>query len=210
MSRLLTTSSCVFIALLLSSCSSLIGGPKQSSSIYAPAPTTQPDAAWPQVGWSLEVAPPQVPRMLESNRIVVSPTPGELQVYRAATWARAPGGMVEDIILRTLEDSGKIASVTRQDSGVTSDYRLLLDLRDFKADYAGQATPFARIEVNAKLLKLSDLSLVESRTFVFEQPAQGSEVAQVSATFTPLLTQLGRDVSAWVLQTGPARTQKAR
>lgn len=210
MSRLFSISACMLSVLLLSSCSSLIGGPKQSSSIYAPAPSTQTDPAWPQAGWSLEIAPPQTPRILESNRIVVSPVPGELQVYRAATWARTPGGMVEDITLRTLEDSGKIAAVTRQGSGVTSDYRLLLDLRDFKADYAGNALPSARIEVNAKLLKLSDLSLVGSRTFVFEQPAQGSDVAQVSATFTGLLTQLGHDIAAWTLQTGPARAQKSR
>lgn len=210
MNRLLSLSAGLCVILLLSSCSSVIGGPKQTPSIYAPSAVTQTDSAWPQVRWSLEIAPSQIPRLLESNRIVVSPTPGELQVYRTAVWASAPGSMVENITLRTLEDSGKIAAVARQSSGISSDYRLLLDLRDFKADYAGRDTPSARIEVNAKLIKLADQTLAGSRTFVFEQPAQGVEAAQVSTAFATVLSKLGHDIAAWTLQTGQTSAQKAR
>ena len=96
--------------------------------------------------------------MLDSTRIAVRPVPGELQVYKGASWARTPVEMLEDGVLRTLEDSGRIPAVARQGSGMSADYRLLMDLRHFEADYAAGATPAAVLEVSTKLLHAQDKS----------------------------------------------------
>ena len=89
------------------------------------------------------MSPPTAARTVDTFRIAVRPVPGELQVYAGASWARAPSDMIEDVIMRTLEDSGRIPGVARRGSGVAPDYRLLLDLRRFEADYAGAAIPSA-------------------------------------------------------------------
>lgn len=195
--------------LLATGCSSLIGGPRETPTIYAPEPAIRPDPGWPSATWTLTIARLGEGRSTEGQRIVVSPVPGELQVYRAALWARAPAEMVDDAVLRTLEDSGRIAAVMRQGSGIGSDYRLLLDVRTFKADYAGSATPSAVIEVNAKLLHQDDQMLVGSRTFREAQPAAGVEVAKVADAFAQGLGALGHDIAGWTLQTGQAHQQQA-
>ena len=139
---------------LLAGCASLIGGggERDRATIYAPDPRVQTDPAWPRADWQLTLRPPTAARMIDSFRIAVRPTPNELQVYRGASWAKTPTDMLQDAVLRTLEDSGRIPAVARQGAGITSDYTLVVDMRRFEADYAGNALPAATIEVNAKLI----------------------------------------------------------
>ena len=125
--------------------------------------------------------------MMDSLRIAVRPAPGELQVYKDASWARTPTEMIEDGVLRALEDSGSIPAVARQGSGIGADYKLVMDLRHFEADYAGAAVPSAVIEVNAKLLHSHDQSVVASRTFREAVPAAGTDVSLVADAFTRAL-----------------------
>lgn len=191
-------------SLLLAGCSSLIGGPRETPTIYAPEPARRVDPSWPAVDWSLALARSGEAQMEDGPRIVVSPVPGELQVYRGALWARTPAEMVQDAVLRTLEDSGKLPLVARQGSGLSTDYRLLLEVRAFRAEYAGSALPAAVVEVNATLLHLRDQSVAGSRNFRQSQPATGVAVAEVADAFSQALAGLSHDVAGWSLQAGQA------
>jgi cholesterol transport system auxiliary component len=191
-------------ALLCTALSGCLGNAKDAPAIFAPALSASPDPAWPAVSWQLSIARPSAPRMLDSSRIAVSPVPGELQVYANASWASAPGEMLEDSVLRTLEDSGKLPAVARQGSGIGADYRLVLDIRHFEADYAGAATPSALIEVNAKLLHTIDQSVIGTRTVRHAVPATGTEIARVADAFGQALQATSRDIAGWVLETGQA------
>lgn len=190
-------------ALLLAGCS-IIGGPKQASTIYAPESRGSADPAWPSVSWQLSTARPGAAQMLDSSRIVVSPVPGELQVYKGALWARTPTEMLEDGVLATLEDSGKIPAAARQGSGIAADYRLVMEIRHFQAEYAGAALPSVVIEVSAKLLHAQDQAVVGSRRFRHVQPATGESVPLVTDAFSQALGATSRDIAAWVLVTGQA------
>lgn len=190
-------------ALLLGGCS-LLGGKKKPTTIYAPDPRVQADPAWPSVQWQLSVSRPSTPRMLDSQRIAVRPVPGELQVYKGANWAKAPADQVEDIVLRVLEDSGRIPAVARQGTGIAANYKLVMDLRRFEADYAGAAVPAATIDVSVKLLHAPDHDVVDARTFVQGVPAEGTQAAQVSQAFEQALGRIGHDIAGWTLTTGQA------
>ena len=191
--------------LSLGACSILGGGSERDrANIYAPDPRIQADPAWPNVTWQLAIAPATAARMSDSLRIAVRPTPGEIQVYKGASWAKTPTDMLEDAVLRGLEDSGKIAAVARQGSGIAADFRLVMDLRRFEADYAGGGAPTATIEVNAKLLHTIDQQVVASRTFLAQQATAGTAVQDAAAAFEPALAQIARDVGGWTLTTGEA------
>lgn len=189
--------------LLLAGCS-IVGGSKESPTIFAPNLKVEADPAWPKVAWQLSTSRPTAARMLDSSRIAVSPVPGELQVYKNAMWARTPPEMLEDGVLRALEDSGKIPAVARQGSGIGADYRLVMDLRDFQADYAGAALPSAVIEVSVKLLHANDQSVVDSRSFRQAQPAAGTDVALVADAFAQALRATSREIAGWALVAGQA------
>ena len=186
---------------LLGGCS-MLAGSKDGPTIYAPDPRVAADPSWPDVSWQLSTARPTAPRMMDSLRIAVSPMPGELQVYKNASWARTPTEMLEDGVLRALEDSGKIPAVARQGSGIGADFRLVMDLRHFQADYEGGAVPSAVIEVNVKLLHAHDQTVVGSRTFRHAQPAAGTAVGLVADAFTKALGATTHDIAGWALTTG--------
>ncbi len=190
-------------ALLLAGCS-VLGSPKDAPTVFAPEAKAEADPAWPRVAWQLATTRPGAARVLDSSRIAVSPVVGELQVYKGAAWARTPPEMLEDGVLRTLEDSGKIPAVARQGSGIGADYRLVMEIRHFEADYAGAAVPSAVVEVSAKLLHASDQAVVGSRVFRHAQPASGTEVALVAEAFSQALGATSGEIAGWVLATGQA------
>lgn len=189
----------------LGGCSILGGKQKAPTTLFAPDPRVQADPSWPSASWQLSIGRPEAARMVDSMRIAVRPTPDELQVYKGASWAKMPGDMLEDAVLRALEDSGKIPGVARQGSGVSGDYKLVMDLRRFESDYDGGATPQATIEVNAKLLhSAGGQDVVASRTFVQSTPANSTAVADVVDAFNRGLGQVAHDVAGWTLVTGDA------
>ncbi len=102
-----------------------------------PTARVQPSPEWPSVRWQLALGRTSAARIVDSMRIAVRPTPNECRSTRARSGPSSPGDMLEDAVLRALEDSGRIADVARQGSGIGADYQLLLDVRRFESDYAG-------------------------------------------------------------------------
>ncbi len=188
--------------LALAGCSVLASGGKDPVTIYSPTIRVSPDPSWPQVDWQLSVVKPSAGRLIDSPRINVRPTPGELEVYRGASWAQPATDMLEDSVVRGFEDSGKIAGVARVSTGIRSDYKLTMDLRRFESDYAGQPLPSATIEINAKLLHSVDQRVVASHTFLIARPASDTGTAAVADAFQQAMTQLTRDLVGWTLRTG--------
>ncbi|HEX7802100.1 MAG TPA: ABC-type transport auxiliary lipoprotein family protein [Pseudoxanthomonas sp.] len=196
---------------LLAGCSVLGNGKQRDPvTIYAPQVKVTPDPSWPSVSWQLAVAKPTAARVVDSPRIAVRPVPGELQVYKSVTWSQPSTDLIEATVLRALEDSGKIPAVARAGSGIRADYRLIMDLRRYESDYAGNAVPSATIELTAKLLHTSDQRIVASRTFLQTEPSAGVEVAQVATAFDTALEKLGSDVVGWVLTTGEADASRSK
>jgi cholesterol transport system auxiliary component len=187
--------------LLLAGCS-LVGGEKEPVAIYAPVPAVAADPAWPAVDWQLEIAKPHASGMIESRRIAVRPMPGELQVYKGAMWAAEPAEQLRDAVLRTLEESGRIGAVARQESGIAADYRLELDVRRYEADYAGAAVPAALVEVRARLVREIGREVVAEKTFRATSPSRGTDTARVAEAFRTALATIAHDIAGWTLESG--------
>ena len=191
------------LLLSLSACALLGGGGNDKrSTIYVLDPRVEAAADWPVVDWQLTVSRAEASQITDSLRITVRPTPHELQVYKDAAWGKMPTNMIEDAVLRTLEDSGRIPAVARQGSGVSADYKLVLDLRRFDSTYDGRPVPSASIELNAKLLHASQQDVVAARTVQRSVPASGTAVPEVVAAFETALHEVTADLAGWVLVEG--------
>lgn len=188
--------------LILAGCSILGSGQRDPVTIYSPEIRVEADPAWPSVDWSLVVTKPSATRLVDSPRINVRPVPGELQVYRGVSWAQPATDIVQDAVLRTLEDSGRIHAVAGDYAGIRADYKLVMDIRRFESDYAGQNVPSAVVEVSAKLVHNRDQHVVAARTFLQRQAASGTETVQVASAFEGALANLTREITGWVLSNG--------
>ncbi len=192
-------------ALALAGCSSLLGGgDRQTATLYAPQARINPEPSWPQAGWQLAIAKPNAARLLDSPRIAVRPAPGELEVYRGASWSQPATDLLEDTLLRGFEDSGRINGVARIATGIRADYKLAIDLRRFEADYAGNARPTATIELNAKLIHGRDQRVVAAHTLLTAEPAAGTDLPNVTAAFERALGKATTELVGWTLLSGQA------
>ena len=198
--RMTIRSGVILSVLMLSACS--IVPKKEPLSLYAPEAQVPADASWPTVHWQLQLPRPHASELLDSPRIVVRPTPGELQVYHAAVWAEPAPDLVQDAVLQAFEDSGRIAGVARRGSGVSGDYELLLDLRHFESDYAGGGTPQADVEIVAKLIANRTNIVVATRTLHERVPANGTAVGDVTQAFSTAMTHIVQDLVGWTLVEG--------
>ena len=207
----LRTSLCVsLMALAMAGCSVLGSEQRDPVTIYAPDGRVPARAEWPAVTWTLVIAKPTAARVVDSPRMSVRPTPGELQVYRGVSWAQPATELVQDAVQRTLEDSGRIPAVASADAGILGDYKLVMDIRRFEADYAGAAVPSAVVEINAKLVSSRDQRVVASRTFLQQQPAGSVEVAQVAQAFDGALAAATGDLVGWLLAAGQGDAPRRR
>lgn len=195
--------------LVLAGCSLLRPDPEDRATIYAPDPRVAAAADWPGVDWQLALSGTTAAHMIDSLRIAVRPEPNEMQVYAGAQWAKPPSQMIEDALLRTLEDSGRIPAVARRGAGIGADYRLVLDLRRFESDYGRGGTPAATIELNAKLLHAPDQRVVAAHTFLQAQPAASTELDDVVRAFETALQAVTGELAGWVLRTGEQHEQTA-
>lgn len=175
---------------------------KENIQVIALQAKVAPDAAWPSVNWQLSVSRPTANRMLDTNRIAVSPTPGLLQVYKGAAWTDAAPDLLQRAVVEGFEDSGKITAVGRQATAVRADYLLLLDMRHDEAVYADPAAPpRATLEINAKLIDASG-HVVATHTFSQSTPASSTAVPAVVQAFDTALTALTRELVGWTLNAG--------
>ncbi len=172
---------------------------KTEIAIYDPQPRVQADASWPQVDTQLVVLRPNAERLVNSSRIIVRPVPGEVQVYKGATWSQPAPDILQDAIVRTLEDSRKLAGVTRRGGGIAGDFDLAMDIRQFDADYAGAASPSAVIEVSASLILNGDNRVIATQVFRHATPASSTAIPDVHRAFEQSLSNVTHDISGWTL-----------
>ena len=175
---------------------------KQPIALYAPQPRVDTDASWPRVEWQLLIPRPYADATLDSERILVRPQPGELQVYKGAAWTQAAPDLVHDALLRAFADSGRLPGVARRGEGVNAQYELLLDLRRFESDYDGGAKPSARIEIGARLVNNAGNRVVASRVFDVTVPTEGTDVVQVNRAFERAMSDVTAQLIGWTLKEG--------
>jgi cholesterol transport system auxiliary component len=192
--------SALLAAALLAGCRIL--PEQQQITLYAPQARIEADASWPQVDWQLLIPRPYADATVDSERILVRPQPGELQVYKGAAWTQAAPDLIHDVILRAFADSGRLRGVARRGEGVNATYELLLDLRRFESDYTGRDTPTVRIELGARLVHNAENRVVAQRVFQIDATADGTDTATINRAFERALGDVSVQLIGWVLREG--------
>ena len=176
---------------------------REPTAIFEPArPAVAARADLPQANWSLVVARPVAGGLLDNDRIAVRPAPGEITVYKAASWTETAPELVQDALLRRFEDSGRILSVARPGSGVRGQFQLQTDLRVFESVYVNPGRPEAQVEIFAKLVKTADGEVVAARTFRETEAAANENLSSVVDAFGLALNRSTDQIVAWTLESG--------
>ncbi|MEO8011626.1 MAG: ABC-type transport auxiliary lipoprotein family protein [Dokdonella sp.] len=197
----------IALVALLSACAAL-GGKQTPFAIYSPrlAPAAV-TASTASVSWQLLVESPRASDALDSTRIAVMSAPGVLEVFPAARWRDPAPRLLRSLIVQAFDESGRIVGVSGSTSGLSADYTLAIELRDFQAEVDGDALS-AVIRLHAKLFDPRANRIVATRRFDVSTPAAGNDVAAAVNAFEQALDELLPQLVDWTLQTGTQAQQR--
>lgn len=149
----------------------------------------------------IEIAMPSATGALTSERIVIKPTPRELQSLPDARWVDDAAAHVQLLLVRSLANSGRFALVTSAGSGPSPDYVLMTDLQAFQAELAADGIHVV-IRSTMTLLRDTDGAILASRSFSSDAPAADSSAARIVDAFDAAMTAQLAEMVDWLTATG--------
>jgi ABC-type uncharacterized transport system auxiliary subunit len=139
------------------------------------APTADPNA-YPI---TLLVGTVSAPQLYREDQIVYG-TPGEsMGLYQTHRWAEPPSDMLQEVLFRELQASGRYRSVNTLRSSGHADYIVRGRLYDFKEVSANPLS--ARVAMEFELRETKGGTTVWSQYYAHDEPVSGKEVTAVVA-----------------------------
>jgi|TARA_A100001391_G_scaffold205468_1_gene207782 cholesterol transport system auxiliary component len=165
------------------------------------APAPRPQMAV-ETAPSLRVSTPSSPLILASNRILVMNMPNQLAAFKGVRWSDPMPQLFQQRLVSYLRESNNWRVVTTDDTTLSNNYQLSLDLAQFHAIRMPQSRPGVEIRVDAILSRRSDNKAVASHTFL-------EKIHAKSDAFDDLLTAYGEAANAISVQISDWAQQQA-
>ena len=182
----------------LTACTGPLGGgaPPQ---LYTLTPVKDFPPNLPRTTAQLLVEAPSAPGGLDSERIALMKSAVSLDYFASVAWTDRAPKMVQDLLVESFENTGKIAAIDRESLALRADFVLEPDLRDFTAIYTGADPPVVRVRMGLKLVRLPDKQIVAQHTASADAHATQNSVAGVVEAFNTAIHQVISDAVAWTL-----------
>lgn len=185
----------------LSGCGFTLIDKEPAPAIYDLHAPTKMEQAGDPVSWQLIVEEPSSVKALGTNRITLVREGNSVEYYKGARWTDRGPRLIQARIIEALEDSGRIASVGRETSGLNADVRLKMDLRKFQAVYDGAGAPTIEIEISGKLLDSRSRDIVATEIFTTAEVADSSRLNDIVRAYNKALGKTARKMALWTLAT---------
>lgn len=156
----------------------------------------------PEIAAQLVIDEPTAASYVNTDRIAIKPNPLQVQYFPKARWIDRAPLMVQTMLVESFENTGKVAAVGRQAIGLSADFTLVTDLREFQATVGeGENAPIVVIvHLNMKIVQEPLGLIVASKSFLHREPAASSEMLSVVTAFdTALGKTMGRAVE-WTVR----------
>lgn len=187
----------------LSACAALQLANRQPPRLYqlTPKSTFSPDL--PEIDARLNVEVPTATAGLNTARIALRPTPTTLEYYAGASWIDVGPVMIQNLLIESLDNTGKIDVLGNEVVGVRADYALLTHIREFQAEYEGgdpEQAPEIRVRLQARLVRLprrTSLAATSEETVV---AAEATSLDAIVKAFDRAFGDVAKDVVEWALE----------
>jgi cholesterol transport system auxiliary component len=192
-----------------------VGGCAAALQLAAPAPPRlyelTPKSTFsddlPAVDSRLSVEVPTATAGLNSAGIALRPTPTTLEYYAGASWIDVVPIMVQNLVLESLDNTGRIDVLGREVVGVRADLALLLHVREFQAEYEGAGPPEVRVRLQARLIRLPRRTSLASTSEEFVVRAADTSVPGIVMAFDEAFGKALKRVVEWTLKEAAAASQ---
>lgn len=149
--------------------------------ISAPAPTPSDSAP---LAVDLNVARPIARPGLDTDRIAVLNADRRLDYYAGGRWGAEADLVVQDLLVESLRNTGRLRMVQGDLSAISAEYVLQTELNDFQAEYAaGGGDPIVRVTLVCTLGRVKDRRSLAVFTAAATAPASNNTLTAVVAAF---------------------------
>jgi cholesterol transport system auxiliary component len=142
-------------------------------------PTDMPQSTQGAQGISLAVGPLMASHLYREDRLVYSTGTRELGTYEYQRWSEPPTEMIQEVILRELQASGRYRDITSQRSATHVDYLLHGQLYDFKEVAGGNLS--ARVTAEWELRDTKTGNTVWTHYYSHDEPVASKDVPALVA-----------------------------
>ncbi|MFS8038096.1 ABC-type transport auxiliary lipoprotein family protein [Xanthobacter sp. AM11] len=118
----------------------------------------------------LIVVAPSALAVLNTDKVVVEPGPGQVAYLADAQWSDNLPALLQARTIQAFENGSKLRRVARPGDGVTADYQLVIDIRTFALRITDEG-PVAVVELSAKLIGSQSGRILAAHVFKAGVPA---------------------------------------
>lgn len=201
--RLLRAALALLVAPVLAGCAGLatLGAATQPIQLYDLTPKSTYDAGLPKVTAQLVVQEPTAASSVNTDRVAVKPNAYQVEYFPEARWVDRAPLMVQTRLIESFENTGRVGSVGRQAIGLSSDFTVVSELREFQAFVGDEDDgPLAvLVQLNMKIVQQPQGLIVASQSFGQEVEAESDEILDVVAAFDRALGRTMRDAVEWTV-----------
>ncbi|HSA81696.1 MAG TPA: ABC-type transport auxiliary lipoprotein family protein [Geminicoccaceae bacterium] len=208
--RALVIAACLALAGCASALEFARGDPPR---LYELTPKSTFADALPEVDARLSVEVPTATAGLNNSRIALRPTATTLEYYARASWIDVVPVMVQNLLLESLDNTGRIDVIGREVVGVRADYALLTHVREFQAEYDDQDAPQVRVRLQARLVRLPRRTSLAATSEEFVVRASATSLSAIVTAFDEAFGKALKRIVEWTViqaalaQDGPGQTQ---
>ncbi len=189
------------VLLAIGGCTSIIpGADRKPPQLYELRPTGSFAANLPRIRGQLLVETPTASASLRSSRIAIKMQPTRLDYLADSEWTDLATNLMQTLLVESFDNSGRIAGVARQGSGLRTDFLLKSDLRQFHAEMYKGVPARIRLRLQVRLVRWSDREIVASRTFEAAELLVGGSNEAIVTGFDAAAGAVLKQVVEWSLR----------
>ncbi|WP_411234705.1 ABC-type transport auxiliary lipoprotein family protein [Marivita sp. S0852] len=136
---------------------------------------------------------------LATDRIMIRPNTLQAQYLPDVRWSEPTPVMVQTLMLRSIEATGRVRYVGRTPLGTSGDFALVTEVIDFQAELSpDEETTIVRIKFLVRMVRERDARIVASRTFDASAASTSTETAAILEAFSSASDQVFVEFANWL------------
>lgn len=190
------------LILLLTACvdplSLVSGAPPR---LFDLTPKSTYDDELPEASGRLTIDVPSATAGLNTARIALKPTPTQFEYYAGARWVDVVPVMTQTLLLESFDNSERIDVLGRGAYGLRADYGLLVNIREFQAEYPSEIdAPNVRIRFQARLVTMPRRTHIASTSVVGLATAESRKLSDIITAFDQAFGRATKDLVSWTVR----------
>ena len=173
----------------------------QPTDLYDLTPKSTYADDLPSISAQVVVEEPTAVASVNTDRIAIKPNPYQVQYFPDARWVDRAPVLVQTLLVESFENTKHAASVGRLAIGLTPDFTLVTDLREFQAEVPanGEAPLIVNVRLNVKIVDEPEGHIIASRSFDRVEKVGSTQMNDVVKAFDEALGGTMKDAVEWTL-----------